>query len=80
MGRKAKADAALIQAALSGEQNNVLAMLNQFDIAASDAEGNNPLIAAACGGHLSLVEALCERGAPLEAYVRISNTAGLRVP
>ena len=57
--RKAKADAALIQACIGGETRQVLTMVeNQFDIAATDAQGNHPLVAAAYAGHLELVGAL----------------------
>ena len=74
MGKKTKADAALIQAALSGETRQVLAMLSNFDVSACDGQGNHPLGAAACGGALDLVRALCERSAPLELKNGIGTT------
>ena len=75
MAKKKKADAALIQAALSGERKQVLAMLSKHDIAAVDANGNHVLVAAACGGHLELVKELCDLGAPLELANGIGTTA-----
>ena len=50
--KKTKAEASLIKASLDGELRQVIAMLEQFDVGASDAQGNHPLGAAACGGHL----------------------------
>lgn len=74
--KKTKADAALIQSSLSGETKAVLSMLEkQFDVSACDAQGNHPLGAAACGGHLELVQALCEtHNAPLELTNDIGTT------
>ena len=74
MAKKKKADAALIQAALSGERNQVIAMLKKHDVAAVDAQGNHVLVAAACGGHLALVKELCELDAPLELANGIGTT------
>jgi hypothetical protein len=57
----------LVQAALSGETKNVLAMLKKggLPIEVADSQGNHALGAASCGGHLELVKALVEKGAQL---------------
>ena len=73
--KKKKADAALIQAALSGEKSQVIAMLKKHDVAAVDAQGNHVLVAAACGGHLELVKELLDLGAPMELANGIGTTA-----
>jgi ankyrin repeat protein len=73
----AKEVGALVQAALSGESGNVLAMLKRGGMAvdAQDSAGNHALGAACCGGHLDLVKQLVEaHGAPLELKNQIGTT------
>eukprot|EP01048_Picozoa_sp_COSAG05_P030949 COSAG05_NODE_11028_length_534_cov_0.951724_1_plen_92_part_01 len=65
----------LIQAALSGETKNVLAMVKAgTPVEIQDAQGNHALGAACCGGHIELVKALVELGAPLELKNQIGTT------
>ena len=40
--KKTKAEASLIKASLDEELRQVIAMLEQFDVGASDAQGNAP--------------------------------------
>ena len=76
----AKDIGALIQAALSGETKNVLAMLKSgIAIETQDAQGNHALGAACCGGHLELVEQLLALGAPLEVKNQIGDAELARV-
>eukprot|EP01047_Picozoa_sp_COSAG01_P078375 COSAG01_NODE_14463_length_1451_cov_1.056953_1_plen_152_part_10 len=73
----AKEVGALVQAALSGESGNVLAMLKRGGMAvdAQDSAGNHALGAACCGGHLDLVKQLVEaHGAPPELKNQIGTT------
>ena len=57
MPKKGKDVGNLVQACLSGETKNALAILKKgTPIDACDAQGNHALVAACCGGHLELVK------------------------
>lgn len=61
---KQSATAGWVQAALLGDEGS-LSSLTPEELAIADAEGNTVLGAAACGGHLTLVSNLLDRGAPV---------------
>ena len=68
----------LIQNSLSGETEKVVKQLTKgklVNVDTCDAQGNHPLLAAACGGHLALVTRLVELNAPLEQKNSIGTSA-----
>ena len=55
----------IVQAALQGKRDTVVALLDGgLAVDATDAAGNHALGAACCGGHHALVATLITRGAP----------------
>lgn len=74
---KADATNATIEAARIGDLEKVKTYIekNQVDPNAQDEEGYTPLISAATGGHLQVVDYLLEHNAKLEEKTRAGQTA-----